>query len=205
MTLVEAVRKLRGPKGSEVTITILREGQEAFEVPITRDVIEVKSVRTSDLLEPGVGYIRVASFQERTVRDMEEALNELKEQGMRGLILDLRNNPGGLLSQAVLATDLFLEKGKLIVSTEGRVKNQNLRFIDEHENPQTYPMVVLVNRGSASASEIVASWSLPSHRRLPRPILTSGKRPSASRTGMPPNHSADAPRTPKRIRSSDGR
>jgi len=164
MTLVDAVRKLRGPKGSEVTITILREGQEPFEVPITRDIIEVHSVRASDLLEAGVGYIRVASFQERTARDIEEALKELKEQGMRGLILDLRNNPGGLLNQAVLATDLFLEKGKLIVSTEGRVKNQNLRFVDEHENPESFPMVVLVNKGSASASEIVAG-ALQDHQR----------------------------------------
>ncbi|MFQ5960346.1 MAG: S41 family peptidase [Candidatus Methylomirabilales bacterium] len=163
MTLMEAVRKLRGPKGSEVTITILREGQEPFDVSITRDIIEVHSVRASDLGD-GIGYIRVASFQERTRRDLEDALMTLQKNGMRGLVLDLRNNPGGLLSQAVQVADLFLEKGQLIVYTEGRAKNQNLRFVDEHENPQDFPMVVVINRGSASASEIVAG-ALQDHQR----------------------------------------
>ncbi len=164
MTLLEAVRKLRGPKGTQVNVTILRDGEEPFNVTITRDIIAVHSVRVSELLEDGVGYIRLVSFQERTARDLEESLTKLKEQGMRGLILDMRNNPGGLLSQAVQATDLFLEKGKLIVSTEGRVQNQNLRFVDEHDNPEKFPMVVLVNRGSASASEIVAG-ALQDHQR----------------------------------------
>ncbi|MFQ5847827.1 MAG: S41 family peptidase [Candidatus Methylomirabilales bacterium] len=163
MTLMEAVRKLRGPKGTQVTVTILREGTEPFDVPITRDIIEVHSVRQSDLGE-GIGYIRLVSFQERTRRDLEEALTELEENGMRGLVLDLRNNPGGLLSQAVQVADLFLEKGKLIVYTEGRAKNQNLRFVDEHENPQGFPLVILVNKGSASASEIVAG-ALQDHQR----------------------------------------
>ena len=163
MTLIEAVHKLRGPKGSEVTITILRETQEPFDVSITRDIIEVHSVRTSDLGE-GIGYIRLISFQERTGRDLEGALEELQEKQMRGLILDLRNNPGGLLSQAVQVADLFLEKGKLIVYTEGRAKNQSLRFVDEHNNPPNFPMVVLVNKGSASASEIVAG-ALQDHQR----------------------------------------
>ena len=164
MTLVDAVRKLRGPKGSQVIVTILREGREPFEVSITRDIIEVKSVRSADLIENGVGYIRLVSFQERTARDLAEALTTLKEQGMRGLILDMRNNPGGLLNQAVLTADLFLEQGKEIVSTEGRVKNQNHRFSDDHGNPETLPMVVLVNKGSASASEIVAG-ALQDHQR----------------------------------------
>ncbi len=163
MTLMEAVRKLRGPKGSEVTVTILREGQDPFDVTITRDIIEVHSVRAWDLGD-GLGYVRIASFQERTRRDLEEAMKDLRGKGMRGLILDLRNNPGGLLSQAVEVADLFLEKGKLIVYTEGRAKNQNLRFVDEHDNPQNFPMVVVVNRGSASASEIVAG-ALQDHQR----------------------------------------
>ncbi len=163
MTLVEAVRKLRGPKGTQVTVTILRDGQQPFEVSIVRDIIEVHSVRASDLGE-GIGYIRVVSFQERTHRDLEGALDELVEKGMRGLILDLRNNPGGLLSQAVQVADLFLDKGKLIVYTEGRAKNQNLRFVDEHDNSQSFPMVVVVNKGSASASEIVAG-ALKDHQR----------------------------------------
>lgn len=163
MTLVEAVRKLRGPKGSQVTITISRGDHAPFEVSIVRDIIEVHSVRASDL-EGGIGYIRVVSFQERTHRDLEGALEELQKKGMRALILDLRNNPGGLLSQAVQVADLFLEKGKLIVYTEGRGKNQNLRFLDEHDNPPSFPMVVIVNKGSASASEIVAG-ALQDHQR----------------------------------------
>ena len=163
MTLVDAVRKLRGPKGTPVTITILREGQDPFDVTVTRDIIEVHSVRTSVLGE-GIGYVRLISFQERTGRDLQDELKALKEKGMRGLILDLRNNPGGLLTQAVQITDLFLEKGKPIVYTEGRAKSQNLSFVDQHDNPQDFPMVVLVNKGSASASEIVAG-ALQDHQR----------------------------------------
>jgi carboxyl-terminal processing protease len=163
MTLMEAVRKLRGPKGTQVNITILREGHEPFDLTITREIIEVHSVRAFDLGE-GIGYIRVASFQERTVRDLEEAIHDLQKKGMGGLILDLRNNPGGLLNQAVQVADLFLEKGKLIVYTEGRARNQNLRFVDERETPYHFPMVILINSGSASASEIVAG-ALQSHKR----------------------------------------
>ena len=163
MTLVDAVRKLRGPKGTPVTITILREGQDPFDVTVTRDIIEVHSVRTSDLGD-GIGYVRLISFQERTSRDLQEELKALREKGMRGLVLDLRNNPGGLLTQAVQIADLFLEKGKLIVYTEGRAKSQNLSFVDQHDNPQDFPMVVLVNKGSASASEIVAG-ALQDHQR----------------------------------------
>jgi len=163
MTLVDAVRKLRGPKGTPVTITILREDQDPFDVTVTRDIIEVHSVRTSDLGD-GIGYVRLISFQERTSRDLQEELKALREKGMRGLVLDLRNNPGGLLTQAVQIADLFLEKGKLIVYTEGRAKSQNLSFVDQHDNPQDFPMVVLVNKGSASASEIVAG-ALQDHQR----------------------------------------
>jgi len=163
MTLVDAVRKLRGPKGTPVTITILREDQDPFDVTVTRDIIEVHSVRTSDLGE-GIGYVRLISFQERTSRDLQDELKALREKGMRGLVLDLRNNPGGLLTQAVQIADLFLEKGKLIVYTEGRAKSQNLSFVDQHDNPQDFPMVVLVNKGSASASEIVAG-ALQDHQR----------------------------------------
>ncbi|HET7854563.1 MAG TPA: S41 family peptidase, partial [Candidatus Methylomirabilis sp.] len=174
MTLVDAVRKLRGPKGTPVTITILREGQEPFDVTLTRDIIEVHSVRTSDLGE-GIGYVRLSSFQERTSRDLQEELKALKDKGMRGLILDLRNNPGGLLTQAVQIADIFLEKGKPIVYTEGRAKSQNLSFVDQHEGPLDTPMVVLVNKGSASASEIVAGALQDHHRAVVVGTQTFGK------------------------------
>ena len=165
MTLFEAVRKLRGPRGSRVTISIMREGfTEPRDFAITRETIEVHSVRSSDLGEK-IGYIRMTSFQERTARDLEKTLEQFQTSGVRALVLDLRNNPGGLLSQAVQAADLFLQKGQLIVYTEGRARNQDLRFSAEHTKtlPQV-PMVVLVNGGSASASEIVAG-ALQDHKR----------------------------------------
>ena len=157
LTLMDAVRKLRGPKGSKVTITILREGSlEPLDVTLVREVIEVKSVRSKDLGD-GIYYVRLSSFQERTSKDLERALEQAQKAGSTALILDLRNDPGGLLNQAVAVSDMFLDKGQLIVYTQGRVKNQDLRFTAEHSNGfPRWPMVVLVNGGSASASEIVA-------------------------------------------------
>jgi len=157
LTLMDAVRKLRGPKGSKVTITILREGSlEPLDVTLVREVIEVKSVRSKDLGD-GIYYVRLSSFQERTTKDLERALEQAQKAGSTALILDLRNDPGGLLNQAVAVSDMFLDKGQLIVYTQGRVKNQDLRFTAEHSNGfPRWPMVVLVNGGSASASEIVA-------------------------------------------------
>lgn len=157
MTLIEAVKKLRGPKGTSVTMAILRdESPGPFELTLVREVIEVKSVRAKDLGD-GIAYIRISSFQERTGKDLLKAVEQLAHGSMSALVLDLRNNPGGLLNQAVQVSDLFLDKGQLIVYTEGRVKNQDLRFSAEHatEIPKV-PMVILVNGGSASASEIVA-------------------------------------------------
>ncbi len=165
MTLFEAVRKLRGPRGSRVTIAIMREGlTEAKDFTITREVIEVHSVRSFDLGDR-IGYIRMVSFQEKTARDLERTLEQFQASAVKAIVLDLRNNPGGLLSQAVQVADLFLQKGQLIVYTEGRARNQDLRFSAEHTKtlPQV-PMVVLVNGGSASASEIVAG-ALQDHRR----------------------------------------
>jgi carboxyl-terminal processing protease len=157
MTLMDAVRRLRGPKGSKVTISILREGQlEPFDVTLVREVIEVKSVRQKDLGD-GIYYVRIASFQERTSKDLERALEQAQKSGSNSLILDLRNDPGGLLNQAVAVSDMFLDKGQLIVYTRGRQKDQDLRFTAEHAAGfAKLPMVVLVNGGSASASEIVA-------------------------------------------------
>jgi len=157
MTLMDAVRKLRGPRGSKVTIGILREGTpEPFEVTLVRETIEVRSIRSKDLGD-GIYYIRLTSFQERTAKDLEKALEQAQKALATALILDLRNDPGGLLNQAVAVSDMFLDKGQLIVYTQGRLKNQDLRFTAEHSsNLPKWPMVVLVNGGSASASEIVA-------------------------------------------------
>jgi len=166
MAITEAVKLLRGPKGTKVTIWIMREGfKEPQEFVITRDIIEVKSVKYRPL-EEGFGYIRIVQFQERTTNDLEDALKKLgsREGKLKGLILDLRNNPGGLLTQAVEISDKFLGSG-LIVYTKGRVTSQDMRFEAKREGTHPdYPMIVLVNGGSASASEIVAG-ALQDHKR----------------------------------------
>src|SRR5574341_1273628 len=165
LTLQEAVRRLRGPKGSKVTIGVLREGwSEPKSFEIVREVIQVRSIR-SKYLGDGLDYVRINAFQERTGKDLEKAIEQLLKEGAKAFVLDLRNNPGGLLNQAVFVSDLFLDKGQLIVYTSGRMKNQDLRFTAEHSsNFPKFPMVVLVNGGSASASEIVAG-SLQDHKR----------------------------------------
>jgi carboxyl-terminal processing protease len=165
MTLVEAVKKMRGPKGSKVQLSIRREGVQKFlDFSLMREVIKVRSVRARSL-EKGYGYMRVAQFQDRTSIDLEEALTQLaKESGkIEGLVLDLRNNPGGLLSQAVKVSDLFLESG-MIVYTEGRLDNQKQKYFAHPGGYTEFPVVVLVNGGSASASEIVAG-ALQDHGR----------------------------------------
>lgn len=167
MSLNDAVERMRGEPGTDITLTIIRDGADKpLKVTITRDVIKVKSVRTQ-ILEPGFGYLRISHFQSRTAEDARAALQELKQDndgGLEGLILDLRNNPGGILSAAVGVSDLFLDKG-LIVYTEGRIDDSKLRFnakpADLLDNA---PVVVLVNAGSASASEIVAG-ALQDHKR----------------------------------------
>jgi carboxyl-terminal processing protease len=165
MSLIEAVKLLRGAKGTDVTISIYREGWRRLkDITLTRDVVPIISVR-SRMLEEGYGYIRISNFQDKTSFELEKALKELeKDKGLKGLVLDLRNNPGGLLDQAVKVADVFLEKG-LIVYTDGRIEEQKMRFeahADEH--PQNYPIAALVNEGSASASEIVAG-ALQDHKR----------------------------------------
>jgi len=165
LTLVEAVKKLRGPKGSSVTISIYREGwSELKDITIVRDVIPIHSVKAKTL-EPGYAYIRVTNFQTQTSKDLEKALHDLPKEGeIKGLVLDLRNNPGGLLEQAVKVSDIFLDEG-LIVYTKGRIKDQNLTFSAHRDGKEfKFPIVVLVNEGTASASEIVAG-ALQDHKR----------------------------------------
>ena len=158
MQLADAVKRMRGKPGSKITVTIVREGwTEPKDFLITREQIRVQSVKFNQL-EPGIEYIRLRQFQEQTSNDLETALEKYAKEGkIQGLVLDLRNNPGGLLTSAVEVTEKFLEPGKLVVYTEGRVRNQNMRFSSNAKRVFTdFPVVVLVNQGSASASEIVA-------------------------------------------------
>jgi carboxyl-terminal processing protease len=157
MQLADAVKRMRGKPGTKVTISILREGwAEPQDLTIVREQIRIHSVREQQL-EPGIEYIKLRQFQEQTPTDLEQALERAKKNGMKALVLDLRNNPGGLLTAAVEVTEKFLDDGKLVVYTEGRIRNQNMRFSAHAKRAITdVPMVVLVNQGSASASEIVA-------------------------------------------------
>ena len=164
--LREAVSWIRGPKGTEVVVTIIREGEpEPLEFTIERDVIPIESVR-SLLLQPGYGYIWITNFNENTTDDLVAALTELENgpDPLQGLILDLRDNPGGLLDQSIKVADLFLEEGK-ILTIEGRRARSSKLFSAHPDDPSRgYPMVVLINGGSASASEIVAG-ALQDHKR----------------------------------------
>lgn len=165
MTLMEAVRKLRGAKGTPVTITIHRqEWKEPKDFTLIREAIPLVSVKYTEL-EPGFAYIRVSNFQATTTKDLRNALKNLKKKhSILGAILDLRNNPGGLLDQAVKVADLFLAKG-VIVSTKGRNKEEQMVFEAHPDDSYTdFPMVVVVNGGSASGSEIVAG-ALQDHKR----------------------------------------
>jgi carboxyl-terminal processing protease len=177
-TLMDNVKRLRGPKGSKVTITIMREGfTKPRDFTLVRDVIPIRSVR-HELLEKHYGYIRVSQFQEKTDTEFDKALKALEEESkgtLWGLILDLRNNPGGLLDQAVKVADRFIESG-LIVSMEGRKEDQKLRFNAHAQGTITrYPLVVLINGGSASGSEIVAGAIQDNGRGILLGTQTFGK------------------------------
>ncbi len=177
MTLTDAVKLMRGAKGTEVTIWVLREGlKDPKPVTIVRDIIKVKSVKFREL-EEGFGYIRIAQFQENTSKDLEKALSKLgsKEGKLKGLILDLRNDPGGLLTEAVNVADKFLSSG-LIVYTKGRAPGQDMKFEASQANTHpNYPIIVLANGGSASASEIVAGALQDQKRAIVLGTRTFGK------------------------------
>ena len=176
MSLPEAVKTIRGPKGTKVKLTIMREGQDKpLEFTITRDVIPLKSVR-SVILTPEICYVRVSNFQSKTSEDLSSALEDIeKDRRVKGLILDLRNNPGGLLSQAIEVSDLFLDSG-LIVSTKGRNSSQDMEVAaQKNDVEREYPIVVLVNGGSASAAEIVAGALQDNKRALILGTQTFGK------------------------------
>ncbi|MFH0777859.1 MAG: S41 family peptidase [Candidatus Eisenbacteria bacterium] len=158
MTLDEAVSKMRGPEGTQVVLKVLREGvSEPLDFALTREKIEVKSIPYSFATSDSIGYVRISRFSETTPADLERALGELESQGIHGLVVDLRRNPGGLLSEAVAVSESFVPRGGLIVSTRGRVSVQNAQYFSQAGKVHdAYPLVVLVDGGSASASEIVA-------------------------------------------------
>ncbi|MBN1474021.1 MAG: S41 family peptidase [Syntrophaceae bacterium] len=177
ITIMEAVKKLRGRKDTKVTITIMREDiTSPQDIVLTRAIIQVKSVRYK-IFEDGIAYLRIASFHERTSDDVRKALRDLNEKvrPMKGLVLDLRNDPGGLLLQAIEVTDMFLSSG-VIVSTRGRTKNMETKSIARNDmNEITCPIVVLVNEGTASAAEIVAGALQDNGRALVVGTQTFGK------------------------------
>jgi len=167
MTLSDAVKIMRGKPGTDIVLTIVRNGMDKpLKISITRDIISVRSVK-SRMLDPGYGYLRISQFQSKTAANLVEAVSKLKKESdgpIQGMVLDLRNNPGGVLNGAVAVSDAFLKQG-LIVYTEGRIMDSRLQF---NATPDDIldgaPLVVLVNQGSASASEIVAG-ALQDHKR----------------------------------------
>lgn len=157
LSLIDAVKKLRGPEGSSVTIAIMRQGfSEPKDFTLSRAVIQIKSVRWTKL-QDDIGYIKLRNFQKTSAEELEEALQDLGEQKIQSLVLDLRNNPGGLLEQAIAVSDLFLEGGNLIVYTKGRLASQSMKGYSKNDGLHvSYPLAIIINGGSASASEIVA-------------------------------------------------
>ena len=162
----EAVNTLRGPKGTPVEIKVMRVGMDQpLNFKIIRDEIHIKAVPSAYMLENGIGYVELVVFSESSTDELRAAVNDLRKQGARGIVLDMRSNPGGLLDQGVTVSDLFLNKGQMVVETRSRVPGQNLRSVAE--DPDEYPglpIAVLVGPGSASAAEIVAG-ALQDHDR----------------------------------------
>lgn len=155
LTLMDAVQKMRGPKGSKVNLTIQRDGTpDPLQFTLVRDTIKIESVKSKVL--DNIGYVRLTQFQESTGRDLSKVLKQFKEQKLQSTILDLRNNPGGLLTAAVEVSEQFLPGGKLVVYTKGRESKKDEWIAKGKDQMDDSPMIVLVNEGSASASEIVA-------------------------------------------------
>src|SRR5690606_36176978 len=175
LTLSEAIKRMRGEPNTSIVLTILRQGRDKpLEVTIVRDIIKVRSVR-GKMLDNDIGYVRIAQFQERTVEDLAGQLREIAARPTKpkGLVLDLRNDPGGLLEGAIGVSSVFLPADTLVVSTQGRIPSSNREYFSRPVGDidgtaaqwaRTVPMVVLVNVGSASASEIVAG-ALQDHKR----------------------------------------
>ena len=206
MPLVEAVKKMRGPKGTKIHLSLRREGVlNLMEYTLTREVIKIQSVK-SRMLEKNYGYVRITQFQERTDDDLERALSNLEHQNggpVSGIILDLRNNPGGLLTQAVKVADEFVDSG-LVVYTDGRLESQKQKYFAHKAGSHTdFPMIVLVNGGSASASEIVAGCLQDHKRALILGTQTFGK--GSVQTILPLDESAAIRLTTARYYTPNGR
>lgn len=167
ITLNEAVKKLRGDPGTDVTITILRESENLIkEVTITRAIIKIQDVKDVHVIDDGIGYIRLVEFREDSFKEFHKAIEQLKEDGAEAVILDLRNNPGGLLNVAIKITEEFVPEGETIVSTKGRHPSQDSHTLSRNKAllVEGWPIVVLINEGSASGSEILAG-ALKDHKR----------------------------------------
>jgi carboxyl-terminal processing protease len=206
LSLAEAVKIMRGEPGSKILLTVVREGVEApLKISITRDVIKVKSVK-SRMLEKGYGYIRISSFQSGTGDSLKEALVSLKKENtgnLKGLVLDLRNNPGGVLNAAVEVSDAFIKSG-LIVYTEGRIENSEMRFNAAPDDLiDGAPIVVLINAGSASASEIVAGALQDQKRAVIMGEKSFGK--GSVQTILPTSNGAAVKLTTARYYTPSGR
>lgn len=165
-TLTQAVEKMRGPVKSKVKLTIRRKNKEPFDVTLTRDNIKIRSVKTEEK-DPAVGYIRISSFSETTTNDVKKAIEKIQKENpdkLSGYVLDLRNNPGGLLDQAVSVADLFLEEGEIVSTRPRRAEEMQRYNATKGDITKNKPIVVLINEGSASAAEIV-SGALQDHKR----------------------------------------
>jgi len=194
LSLDDAMKKMRGDKGTKVDLTIYREGRDKpMDFEITRDVIQIKSVPYAGVLSNGVGYIRLSNFSERSREEIDAALDKIDKQNPRGLILDLRFNPGGLLSQAVEVSDEFTPRGKKIVYTRGRDATQNRDFYSSASSPHSkYPLIILVNQWTASASEIVSGAVQDLDEGLVVGRTTFGK--GLVQTVIPLTRSVDGPK-----------
>jgi carboxyl-terminal processing protease len=177
ITMTEAIQKLRGPKGTEVTITIQREGEpDLLDYALVRDVIKIKSVPFATLMDGDIGYVRVAGFSDDTGKELRSTFKDLRAQGMEKMIVDLRRNTGGLLTQAIEVSEQFLEKGQTIVSTRGRRSEQTREYTARSRAAGgDYPLIILVDNQSASASEIVAGAVQDLDRGLVVGLTTFGK------------------------------
>ncbi|MDH3672262.1 MAG: S41 family peptidase [Gammaproteobacteria bacterium] len=206
LTLSEAVKLMRGKPGSIITLTVVREGEaKPLKVDITRAIIKIQSVK-SRILEPGYGYLRITQFQANTAQNLKTALRKLQTENkdkLKGMVLDLRNNPGGVLNSAVAVSDVFLRDG-LIVYTEGRVSDSKLKFsATSSEAIKGAPLVVLVNGGSASASEIVAGALQDHGRAIIMGTKTFGK--GSVQTIMPMSNGAALKLTTARYYTPSGK